>query len=48
MNTDLWYFQFCPEHQKDTGPVVLAEHLGKESRDKLRQKQSISYPQGEQ
>ena len=39
-------FQFCPEHQQDPGPVVLAEKMSKASRDFLRQRQSPNYPQG--
>ena len=37
--------QFCPDHKKDTGPVVLSEQLSKETKSKLRQTRSLNYPQ---
>ena len=41
------YFQFCPDHKTDTGPVVLAEHLSAETKAKLAQSRSMkNYAQG--
>ena len=37
--------QFCPDHKKDTGLVVLSEQLSKETKAKLRQTRSLIYPQ---
>ena len=37
--------QFCPDHKKDTGPVVLSEQLSKETKNKLRKTRSLNYPQ---
>ena len=37
--------QFCREHKNEEGPVILAEKLSKETKDKLRKRQSLNYPQ---
>ena len=37
--------QFCADHKTDVGPVVLAENLSKETRDRLRKTRSLNYPQ---
>ena len=38
--------QFCAEHDGNEGPVILSEKLSRETREKLRKRQSQNYPQG--
>ena len=37
--------QYCTEHGKEMGPVVLAEQLSANTKDRLRKKQASNYPQ---